>query len=392
MSGNMTHRERVLTALRLRQPDRIPIDLGGTKNSTMHVVAYERLKQHLGIIVSSPPRLADRMMQVVDPDEAVLQCLDVDTRAVYEGRPDNPRGREIDADTYEDEWGVIRRRAPGGYSYDLLRCPLSGETGIADVVNYPRPDPSDPGRIRPIRQRIEYLRSGTDCALVLHLPSAFVHKSQYLRGFEDWFVDMAVDQRLAGVLFDAVLEVSMAQASQILDVAGGLVDVVNVADDISGQDGPLISPEAYRRLIAPRHRAYFEFIRSRTAAPILYHTCGSLYPLMDDILGLGIDALNPVQVSAKGMETDRLKREFGDRVAFWGAIDTQRVLPFGTPLDVRNEVEHRICDLGPGGGYILAPVHNIQPEVPPENICEMIRAAHDFGLYGIVGQEYHCGT
>ena len=387
--STMTCRERVLTALGRHQPDRVPIDVGGTKNSTIHIVAYERLKRYIDIPIARPPRLADRMMQVVDPDEAVLQYLDVDTRAVYEGPPDDPQGHDIDSDTYEDEWGVVRRRSPTGYSYDLLRCPLSGEISVADIMNHPWPHPADPGRTRSIRHRVEQLRSSADCALVLHLPSAFVHKSQYLRGFEDWFVDIAVDRRLIGFLFDAILELSVAQAGHILNVAGGLVDVVNVADDISGQDGPLISPEAYRRLIAPRHRAYFEFIRSRTAAPILYHTCGSLYPLMDDILGLGIDALNPVQVSAKGMETDRLKREFGDRVAFWGAIDTQRVLPFGTPLDVRNEVEHRICDLGPGGGYILAPVHNIQPDVPPENICEMIRAAHDFGLYGIVGQEYH---
>ena len=384
MTSMMTRCERVLTALSRRQPDRVPIDLGGTKNSTIHVVAYKRLKRYLGISVPTEPRLADRMMQVVDIDEAVLQRLDVDTRAVYEGPPDRPHGHVIDENTYEDEWGVVRRKAPGGYSYDLLRCPLSGEITIADIADYLRPDPLDPGIVRPITLRIERLRRMADCALVLHLPSAFVHKSQYLMGFEDWFLNIALDQRLMGVLFDAILEVSMAQTEQMLNVAGHLVDVVNVADDIADQRGPIVSPQAYRKLIAPRLLAYFEFIRARTPAPILYHTCGSLYGVMEDLVALGVHALNPVQVSARDMDTDRLKREFGDRIAFWGAVDTQKVLPFGTVQDVRTEVRRRICDLGPGGGYVLAAVHNIQPEVPPENVVAMVEAAQEFGVYEAV--------
>jgi uroporphyrinogen decarboxylase len=376
----MTGRERVLTALRRRRPDRVPIDLGGTKNSSIHIVAYERLKRYLGISVPTEPRLADRMMQIVDMDEAVLQRLDVDTRAVYEGPPDRPRGRIINQDTYADEWGVVRRKVPGGYSYDLLHSPLSGEITVADIANYPRPDPLDPGILRPIVPRIEHLRR-TDCALVLHLPSAFVHKSQYLMGFEDWFLNIALNPSLMGSLFDAILEVSMAQTEQLLNTAGHLVDVVNVADDIADQRGPIVSPPAYRKLIAPRLLAYFEFIRARTSVPILYHTCGSLYEIMHDLVALGVQALNPVQVSARDMDTARLKRAYGDQVAFWGAVDTQKVLPFGTPEDVRTEVRQRICDLGPGGGYILAAVHNIQPEVPPENIVAMIEAAREFGLY-----------
>ena len=370
---NMTHRERVLTALSHQQPDRVPIDFGGTKNSTIHILAYERLKAYLGI--TSETHLMDRMMQVVEVDEAILQYFDVDTRAVLEGTPDRPGGREIDESTYEDEWGVVRHKPPRAYWYELLRSPLAGEITIADIVNYPWPDPHDPGRVRSIVPRIEHLRRTTDCALVLYLPSAFIHKSQYLRGFEDWFMDIAVDQRLIGALFDAVLEMSMATAGDILEVAGHLVDVVNTSDDIGGQNGPIISPRAYRELIKPRQQSYFEFIRARTSAPILFHSCGSIYRLMDDLIKIGVQAVNPVQVSARDMETDRLKREFGDRVAFWGAVDTQHVLPFGTVADVRAEVRRRIRDLAAGGGYVLAAVHNIQPEVPPHNICAMFETA-----------------
>jgi len=373
MPHSITHRERVLMALDHQQPDRVPIDLGGTKNTTIHVVAYERLKARLGI--SAETRLMDRMMQAVEVDEQVLQRFDVDTRVVLTGPSDRATGREIDDDTYQDEWGVVFHRLPGSYWYDPLHCPLAGEITLADIARYPLPDPHDAGRVRGIAPRIEHLRRTTDCALVLYLPSAMVHKTQYLRGFEDWFIDMARDRRLIGALLDAVLEQSMALAGEILAVAGHKVDVVNTSDDIAGQQGPLISPKTYRELIKPRQRAYFEFIRERTPAPILYHSCGSIYRLMDDLIEIGVQAINPVQVSAQDMETKRLKQQYGERVAFWGAVDTQHVLPFGSVEQVRAEVERRIHDLAAGGGYVLAAVHNLQPEVPAENICAMFDAA-----------------
>ena len=378
----MSGRERVVAALDHRQPDVVPIDLGGTKNSTIHTVAYERLKRRLGI--EAETRLVDRMMQVVVVDEPVLQRLDVDTRGVWGGPPDHPRGREIDAETYEDDWGVVRRKAPGTHWYDMVRSPLAGEITVADIARYPWPDPVDPGRVRGVVSRIEHLRYATDAALVLHLPSAFVHKSQYLRGFEDWFMDTACDQRLITALFDAILELSLAEAGEMLRVAGNLVDVVNTSDDIAGQAGPIISPKAYRQLIAPRQRTYFEFIRAHTPAPILYHSCGSLYGLLGDLMAMGVQAVNPVQVNARDMETGRLKSDFG-RLAFWGAIDTQNVLSFGTVDDVRAEVRRRIRDLGPGGGYVLSAVHNIQPEVPPENVCAMFEATRQYGVYPWAG-------
>lgn len=381
MTATMTRRERVLTALSRRQPDRVPIDLGGTKNSTIHTLAYERLKRHLGISTSSEPRVVDRNGQGVEMEEAVLDLLDVDTRAVYQGGPDHPRAHEVDGHSYRDEWGVLWSKPAGGNWYNLAGRPLSGEITLADIANYPWPDPLDPGIVRPIVPQIEHLRRTTDCALLLYLTSPFVHKSQYLMGFQDWFLNIALDQRLIGALFDAVLELTMAQTDQILKVAGGLVDLVYFADDVADQNGPIISLEAYRKLIAPRHRAYVECIRARTPAAILYHSCGSLYPLMEDIISLGVDAVNPVQVSARDMGTNRLKKEFGDRITFWGAVDTQNVLPSGTVQDVREEVQRRISDLAPGGGYVLASVHNIQADVPPENICAMIDAARKYGAY-----------
>jgi uroporphyrinogen decarboxylase len=141
------------------------------------------------------------------------------------------------------------------------------------------------------------------------------------------------------------------------------------------QDGPMMSMDLYRKMIKPYHRRLFGYIKSRTPAKILYHTCGSVAHLIPDIIEMGVDALNPVQVSAKGMDTRALKREFGRDLSFWGAVDTQRVLPFGTPEEVAAEVRRRIGDLGAGGGYVLCAVHNIQADVPPENICAMYDSA-----------------
>lgn len=378
MSANITHRDRVLMALSHQLPDRVPIDFGGTKNSSIHILAYEQLKDCLGI--TSETRLIDRMMQAAEVEDAVLRRFDVDTRAVLAGSPDQRCGREIDDDSYQDEWGVVFRRPPGSYWYDPVRSPLAGEISLGTIANYPYPDPHDPGCVRGILPRIEHLRRTTDCALVLYLPSAFIHKTQYLRGFEDWFIDVVRDQRPICALFDAVLEVSMALAGEILAVAGHLVDVVNTSDDIGGQHGLLISPEAYRALIKPRQRAYFEFIRTRTPAPILFHSCGSIYDIMEDLIEIGVQAINPVQTQARGMQAERLARDFGDRICFWGGVDTQCVLPFGTPEEVRVEVARCIGDLGQAGGYVLAAVHNIQPEVPPENVIAMFEAARAFSL------------
>jgi uroporphyrinogen decarboxylase len=186
----MTHRERVVTALSHREPDVVPIDLASTIDSSIVVEAYQRLKAHLG--VESENVLTNRMMRVVDVDEPVLQALDIDTRGVF---PAGPPDQIIGEDRYRDEWGVERIRPPGSYYYDERTFPLAGEITDADIARYPMPDPDDPIRVQGLRERVDEVhRSGY--AAVLNLPSAFVHKTQYLRGFEDWFMDFALNQDL----------------------------------------------------------------------------------------------------------------------------------------------------------------------------------------------------
>jgi uroporphyrinogen decarboxylase len=199
-----------------------------------------------------------------------------------------------------------------------------------------------------------------------------------LRGFEDWFMDFARDRRLLGALFDAVLEVSLAICEEQLREVGGKVDVVLTADDLGIQRGLMISPEAYREMIKPRHARYFQLIHDMSPAKVLFHVCGSVVDILDDLVDIGVDVLHPVQVTARGMDPKELKRKWGDKLAFWGAIDTQRVLCRGSVEEVRAEVTQRIEELGRGGGYVLGAVHNIQPDVSVENVLAMYRHAREY--------------
>jgi uroporphyrinogen decarboxylase len=213
---------------------------------------------------------------------------------------------------------------------------------------------------------------------VLNLRSAFVHASQYLRGFRDWFMDFASDRKLLAALFDAVLEVNLAACKETLEEVGAEVDVLLTADDLGLQGGLMVSPEAYRALIKPRHKRYFQLMHDLSLAKVLFHTCGSVADILGDLVEIGVDVLHPVQVAAAKMEPAQLKKQWGAKLAFWGAIDTQRVLPFGSVADVKAEVERRIEELGAGGGYVLGAVHNIQPDVPLENILAMYRHAREY--------------
>ena len=215
--------------------------------------------------------------------------------------------------------------------------------------------------------------------MVLNLAGGVVHISQYLRGFEDWFIDMAMDKALAGALLDAIVDYAVAVNEVALREVGHLADVVFYGDDVAQQNGPAVSPATYREVIKPRHRRMFDSARKYTNAPLLYHSCGSLVSILDDIVEIGVNAINPVQTTAKGMDPEVLKARWGDRLSFWGGIDSHRVLPHGTKGDVRAEVALRIKQLGKNGGYILNSVHNIQPDVPPENVVAMFEYGRELG-------------
>ncbi len=373
-NSGMTHRERVLAALDHREPDRLPIDLGSARVTGMVKGAYEKLCEHLGF--GEPGPVLDRMQQIVEMDERVLRRLDVDVRALAHGAPDRGRDEELGDGQYRDEWGVVRRQPPGCHYYDLQASPLAGEITAADIARHPWPDPTDAGRFRGLREQAERLRQ-TGYAVMFNARFHPVHLTQYLRGFEDWYMDLGQNHELFRCLMDAAMDVLVEMNRRALAEIGDLIDIVSFGDDVGLQDRAVCSLPVYRKLIRPVHVRVVETIRSCTRAKIFYHTCGSVYALIPDFIGMGIDALNPVQVTAKNMEPERLKREFGGRIAFWGGIDSQRVLPRGTPGEVKAEVRRMFRILGPGGGWVAGAVHNIQPDVPPENVLAMFEAARE---------------
>lgn len=365
----MTHRERLIAALEHRQPDRLPKDLGTARFTGMVRRAYDRLRDHLGF--GAPGRIVDRMQQVVEMDEAILRYFDTDARSVSQGAPDRAADVELDAERYRDEWGVIRRLSPGGEYCELSTSPLAGRLDAAAIARHRWPDPTDPGLTRGLRERAVHLRNTTDYAIIYNARYNVVHQTQYLRGFEDWYCDLAGQHDLFNGLMTAVTEILIEANRRALSEIGDLIDVVAFGDDVGLQDRAICSLPVYRRLIRPYHERALDSARSLTSAKFLYHSCGSTYAYMNDFIEMGIHAVNPVQVTARNMDPARLKREFGDRLTFWGGIDSQHVLPHGNPAAVKAEVERMSAIMGAGGGYVLAAVHNIQPDVPPENIVAL---------------------
>ena len=379
MADPVTSRERVRAALAHREPDRVPFDLGGTRVTGIHVRAYGRLRPALGL-EPREPRVADITQQLAEVEPDVLDALGADVRLV------SPRGgsgyrREIREEgghrVFTDEWGVGRRMPiDGGMYYDSFAPPLGGDVDAAAVDAYAWPDAGDPARYEGMAEEARRYAEDEGRAVGIGSICGGLTEGLFkLRGFEDGYMDLAGDPDLARRVMERVLAVKLAYWERVLPLIGDRADVLVEADDLGGQDRTLFSPATYRELVKPLHRELFDYLHARTSARVFFHTCGAVRALIPDLIEIGVDILNPVQVSAKGMDTAELKREFGHDIVFWGGgVDTQRVLGAGTPDEVRTEVRRRVGDLAAGGGFVFAAVHNIQPNVPAENIIAM-RAA-----------------
>ena len=375
----MTSRERVLAALAHREPDRIPFDLGGSRVTGIHIRAYARLRAALDLPVGEP-RVGDITQQLAEVDLDVLDALGCDIRGVAPRTASTYR-RQFRQDaghqTFVDEWGVGRRMPlDGGLYFDAFAPPLGGDPDDSAIDGYAWPDPGDPARIAGMAEAARgYALDERRAVNVASICGGLTEGLFKLRGFEEGYMDLASEPARARRVMERILEVKLAYWSRLLPELAGVVDVVGEADDLGGQDRTLFAPATYRALIKPLHRELFAFLHARTDARVFFHTCGAVRELIPDLIEIGVDVLNPVQVSAAGMDTASLKREFGRDLVFWGGgVDTQRVLGSGTSADVGSEVRRRVADLAPGGGFVFAAVHNVQPNVPPENVLAM-RAA-----------------
>ncbi len=395
---NMTPRERVLAALGHKEPDIVPIDIGGTDSSTLTGVAYNRLKQYLGI--GGRTCIWDVVSQTALIEEEVRQMLGGDVVGVHpqprqwrsatlsDGSPcevparfqpvQQPDGSDA---VLTDDGEVALLRRPSMLYFEPVHAPFADAASPADldkgskhIESFDWPDWWDMP-IQELAAHAEKSRRTTDYFIAGNVYYHILAAGQSLRGFESFMMDLVINKSLAHALMERLVDGYLKRFEDYLAVAAHC-DIIVVNDDIGTQRGPQLSAELYREMVKPHHARLWGTIKQRSGKPLLLHSCGSLYQLIPDLIEIGVDALNPVQVSAADMDTARLKREFGRDITFWGGgCDTQYVLPRGTPQEVEAEVQRRVEELASGGGFVFCPVHNIQPDVPPENIVACYHAA-----------------
>lgn len=380
----MNSRERLNLALDHTETDRIPLDLGSMFESSIARSTYIGLRRHLGMDAGGEVELFDVIQQLPVLGEDLLEYLKVDTRGIYPGPPSS---WELDIreegayKTFTDEWG-IKWFMPikDGFYFDSRFYPMK-ELDLEGIKGFDYPDFSDPARYKGLRSRAEAVRQ-KGYATVSGAGVGIMLMSSWLRGMEQFFIDMATDKKLASYLLDRVTENACTAWENSLPQIGDILDVASTGDDLANQAAPLVSMDMFEDMLKPRYKKIIDTIKKRTGAKVSFHSCGAVYQFIPHLIDIGVDILNPVQVSASGMDTGKLKKEFGADMVFWGGgCDTQKVLPFGSPRDVREEVKKRIEDLAPGGGFVFNQVHNIQAGVPPENIMAMYETLWEYGKY-----------
>ncbi len=380
----MTPRERVITALEHKEPDRVPIEMEPT------IGFYNNLKKYLGVRVDEKPKIGVWTEVFCDAD--MLTRLGLDIIRVQPDPPKNWKSEIFPDGSFTDEWGTVRKKTyygeKGGYYYEMVKYPLENAM-IDDLDKFNWPDPEDESRVIRLGERARELSETTDFAIMAMSFGSLFETAQYLRGQEKWLMDLILNPEFARALLDKLCSIELKMDKLILEAVGKYAQIFHIGGEDSGtQDSLLFSPEVYRKIIKPYHKrrwmaARETFRKHNPQGKIMVHSCGAVYPLIEDFIDCGIDALDPIQPLAKGMESKKLKEEFGDRLSFCGAIDIQRILPFGTVEEVEGEVKNKISDLASNGGYILRPAHYVPGNVPPENLMAMIEAAKKYGQYPI---------
>lgn len=370
----MNSRERVLAASSHKKPDRVPMFFRSTPE------AYENLKNYLG----------------VNNYEELSDYLGVDVHSYFVGISP-PAGWEPkirNGITY-DEWNIGRKtvkyflevkgqRIEGSYS-EIVEHPLANIRDFKELDDYPWPDPGAPGRTAAARNYVDRVRASSDKAIIaMAAPggsTSIFEQAWYMRGMENFLIDLHANRPLAEALLEKILQILQELWKKLLQAIGDKIDIAATGDDLAHQEGMLISPQMYRQFIKPRHKRLFSIIKKNTQAKLYYHSCGSIRPIIPDLIEIGVDILDPVQPLAKDMNPGELKKQFGKVLCFHGGIDEQQVLPKGSIEDVENEVKRRIDQMGLGGGLILGPAHWIQVDTPPENIIAMYETARKYGSY-----------
>ncbi len=391
----MTSRERVLLTLQHKEPDKVPIDMGAMRSTGIMAIAYNNLKKHLGL-EGGYTRVYDIGQQLAEPEREILDRLQVDvidlTNTFGENSdewkdwqlPDGSRG-QVHQLFYpvkkNDEWvfmdgdRVTSRMPKNCIYFESCHFPLKNATTREEIDRHNWFYYTDED-LRLLQARAKQLHEETDYAIMGGFGGNIIELGQALCSFEKFMLDLLMNRGFAEDLMDKLVEVHLKNLEGYLQAVGDYIEIIQMGDDLGTQNAPQLSPDMYRELIKPRHRAVYQYVKDNSNLYIFLHCCGSIFDLIPDIIDAGVDILNPVQTSADNMDPVKLKETFGGKITFWGGgVDTQHLLPHGTPEKIREQVAERMRIFAPGGGFVFNPVHNIQANVPPENILAAYDAA-----------------
>jgi len=382
----MKPRERVLKAINHEEPDRIPIDFGAScwtivDAPSMPEHAYLRLCKYLGIDDYEEPRRGPLMNEVDNVDERILEKFGVDTRYLpLEGHP----LKEVDNGAMEGPFGC--RFKPVGYYNSPDKYNWRDYNTVKEIEDSPFwPDPDDPIYAEGLREKAKKLHENTDYAIGIELDpgGGLADNMTLLFGLDKWLMNMKLRPDLYYAWINKYLNVTDKIVGSILTTVGDYIDLVVIYNDLGTQQGLFMSHDDYVKFFKPYEARLIQNVKKHTKAKVIMHSCGSIWSIIKDRAEIGLDVQNPLQPLAANMNAEYLKKNFGDIICLHGGIDIQRLLPFGTPKTIREEVKRLIGIFGPGGGWIAAPSHNIEPETPPENIVAMFDALQEFGCYPI---------
>jgi uroporphyrinogen decarboxylase len=416
MNETMTSRERIRASIRHEQPDRVPIDLGATNSSNISAIAYHNLKQYLGIN-EGHTWVYDVVQQLAQPEDMILDRFGIDVLDI---------GRAFDAD--DEDWydielqpqgitvqfptkfrpteqpdGALDAFAPDGQRIGTkpIGADFFDQTYFPYVDGYPD-DYRDLAKAmantswgafattpwnhmgeadfwQQLREKTLVLRESTDRALMAVVGCNLFEWATYLRRIDNFLMDLATDQDNAERLLDSLMEIHMKTLENVCNSVGDVVDIIRFSDDLGTDTGPFMAPRTYRKLFKPRQKIMCDYVKEHSQTHTFLHSCGSIYRLLPDFIEVGYDVINPVQTNSRDMDPQRLKDEFGADITFWGGgVDTRSVLNHATPSEVKDQVTERLEIFSPGGGYVFNTIHNIMPDVPPENIVAMFEAIHEF--------------
>jgi uroporphyrinogen decarboxylase len=409
----MNSRERILCALNHKEPDRVPIDFSGHRSSGISATLYPKLREHLGL-PPRPVRVYDPIQQMAIVDEDVLDLFGVDTIELGRGfalddkdwhdwvLPDGSPCQLpvwVKPERQENRWvlrsktgKVIAHMPDGALYFEQTFYPFHEQDDLdkleealddcmwSAVASPPGPLVSGPDGDKRLVEGAQKLRHSTDRAVLGLFGGNLLELGQFLYRNDKFLMMLALDPPKVHAFLDRLVEMHLENLGKYLSLVGDYIDVIVFGDDLGMQTGPQMSPEMYREFFKPRHTKMWRRAKELANVKVNLHCCGGVRPLLPDLIDAGLDAINPVQISCRGMEPEKLKSDFGNKLVFWGGgCDTQQVLPQGTPDEVRAHVKQQLKIFNKGGGFVFQQVHNILSNVPPENVAAMFDALKDPG-------------